>query len=106
MIIKNTLAKVHGQKIHRYFGYTGKSVTMEGFPAAKLQRHFWFEGKWYNGKRYNGKITAAFSTQSARRVTGLSFGTGFTSYKLLFFGEKMLRLLRKKSEKKLKPIFL
>jgi len=37
---------------------------MEGFPAAKLQRHFWFDGKWCNGKRYNGKITAAFSTQS------------------------------------------
>ena len=35
----------------------------------------------------------------ARRVTGLSFGTGLTPYKLLFFGEKMLRLLRKKSEK-------
>ena len=71
LIIKNTPAKVHRQKIHRYFGYTGKSVTMEGFPAAKLQRHFWFDGKWcngkrYNGKRYNGKITAAFSTQSTR----------------------------------------
>ena len=37
---------------------------MEGFPAAKLQRHFWFDGKWCNGKHYNGKITAAFSTQS------------------------------------------
>ena len=37
---------------------------MEGFPVAKLQRHFWFDGKWCNGRRYNGKITAAFSTQS------------------------------------------
>ena len=67
MIIKNTLAKVQRQKIHRYIGYTGKSVTMEGFPAAKLQRHFWFDGKWCNGKRYNGKITAAFSTQSCQK---------------------------------------
>ena len=37
---------------------------MEGFPAAKLQQHFWFDGKWCNGKCYNGKVTAAFSTQS------------------------------------------
>ena len=47
---------------------------MEGFPAEKLQRHFWFDGKWFNGKCYNGKITAAFSTQSFHqgRLGGLA----------------------------------
>ena len=47
---------------------------MEGFPAAKLQQHFWFDGKWCNGKRYNGKITAAFSTQSWKKAWNVCFG--------------------------------
>ena len=49
---------------------------MEGFPAAKLQRHFWFDGKWCNGKRYNGKITAAFSTQSFLSSFGYALSKG------------------------------
>ena len=66
--LKYTWQKYTGKQytpVHWYFGYTGKTVTMEGFPVAKLQRHYWFDGKWCNGKRYNGKITAAFSTQSS-----------------------------------------
>ena len=45
LIIKNTPAKVHQQKVHRHFGYKGKSVIKENRPMAILQRHFRFDGK-------------------------------------------------------------